>query len=117
MTTQDLSSNRLSIVATFLSFLIALSYPSAAWATLQEPGNYVTKDGSEFFQKLCDAVCNWNDYSCQSELDTFKADKTVHSRCKFYYKKGHQVRIEITGSGFRSGTVIVRQTDGSITVH
>lgn len=106
-----------SLLTTLVGFSIVfvLGIGSRANAAIAEQSTGATKDGSEFLQKLCDSACNWNDYSCQTDLETFKSDKPSHSGCRFFYKKG-RVRIEIMGSGFRSGSVVVKQKDGSVRV-
>jgi hypothetical protein len=68
-------------------------------------------------ESLLASVSNWNDYSCIAELHSFKTGKDVPSTCRFFYKKRSQVRIEVTGGGFRDGSVIVRQADSAVKAH
>lgn len=71
-------------------------------------------DGAELINEMADSAAKWNDYSCLAELHSFKTGKDVPSTCKFFYKKKDQTRIEVTGGGFRDGSVLVRKADSSV---
>jgi outer membrane lipoprotein-sorting protein len=74
------------------------------------------KDGADFASTLQATVKKWGDYTCDSELWVYKPDKTTKSSCKFFYKD-NSVRIQVTGGGFRDGSVVVRTKDGSVKAH
>jgi outer membrane lipoprotein-sorting protein len=74
-------------------------------------------DGKQFIEGVADKVSALNDYICQTEVHSFATGKDVKSSCKFYYKNGGEVRIEVTGGGFRDGTVIVRTKNGIVRAH
>lgn len=104
----------LTIVFLPLFISCSLAYATADGAIQQE---FATVDGKQFLQNLYNSVSGWGDYSCQSDLQTFKPDKVVKSRCKFFYKKLNQVRVEVVGGGYRNGTTIVKEPNGSVRAH
>lgn len=72
-----------------------------------------THDANQFVDEMSRAVAGLHDYTCDSELDTFKPENKK-SKCHFFWKD-NQVRIEVTGGGFRDGTVVVKQKSGAVT--
>lgn len=83
---------------------------AAAPSTLAE----ATGDGTEFWQGVYRAIKQWNDCVCDSQLETYKPQKTVISAGKIYYKKENRLRLEVKGGGYRDGSLIVRQADGKV---
>ena len=73
-----------------------------------------SKDGLSYLNSLLELVRALNDYTFDTELTTFKPEGTTLTTGKFAYKRADLVRVEVTGSGYKSGSVVVRSPDGKI---
>jgi hypothetical protein len=110
----DLRTHRLSgKFALLFSLLLTMSPCLAADSAAPIDAFGPCKDGADFASSLQATVKKWTDYMCDSELWNYKSDKTTKSSCKFFYKD-NAVRVQVTGGGFRDGTVLVKQKDGAV---
>ncbi|HEY9715357.1 MAG TPA: hypothetical protein V6C72_17930, partial [Chroococcales cyanobacterium] len=76
--------------------------------------NVPTKDGTFYLNVMLNSVKNLNDYTFDSEIITYKKNSVVRATGKFYYKPLNLVRIEVTGQGYKSGSVLVRTSEGKV---
>lgn len=97
--------------------LLAASAAAAAPSTASLEDFGATTDGAGLVESMWVIVHKWSDYTCESELWVYKPDKIARSGCKFFYKDPSQVRVQVMGGGFRDGSVVVRQKDGSVRAH
>ncbi len=77
-----------------------------------------TKDGKSFIQGIVSKIGRLNDYIFDSEVKTYKSPggKPKVEKGKFFYKRNHLIRILVTASGRKNGTVVVRRKDGQVRV-
>jgi len=71
------------------------------------------KEGNELLASVINTISSWKDYWCESHVTFFHDNKTTQSGCRLFYKN-NQVRIEVTGGGFRNGSLIVKRKDGTV---
>lgn len=71
------------------------------------------KDAAGLIDDMLATVQKWHDYTCKSQLDYFKGDKPETRTANFFYKD-NQVRVEVTGGGYRDGSVVIKNRDGKV---
>src|SRR5437879_4221368 len=93
--------------------LVAHFNPVRAAVGQVAPRGDGTKDGAPLVDEMVGTANNWRDYTCASILDCYKGDQVQRQTCNFLYKD-KQVRVEVTGGGFRDGSIIVKRKDGTV---
>lgn len=104
-----------------LVVLFAGLAPSAMASPLTEQtsksmvvGTAAETDGNPFLKSLTDRVKALKDYKYDSQLTTLTRGKIITESGRFYYKAPQMVRFEAINAGNRSGSVVVKQSDGKI---
>ena len=70
--------------------------------------------GNAFLDKAYQQVCGFKDYVFDSSLTANKNGKSVQNGGKFFFKKEHQLRVEVHSKGNNNGAVVVKRQDGVI---
>ncbi|MDR3615370.1 MAG: hypothetical protein P4L53_17560 [Candidatus Obscuribacterales bacterium] len=72
------------------------------------------KDGRALFEKMQERANTLQTYRFHSILDTFQKDKQITGKIDFYFKKEHQIRIEVKSSDMKNGSIVVEEASGRI---
>jgi outer membrane lipoprotein-sorting protein len=89
---------------------MAISTGFQAANSAEEP----TKDARALFEKMQERANKLQSYRFHSVLDTFQKDKQITGEIDFYFKKDHQIRVEVKSAGLKNGSIVVEEASGRI---
>jgi outer membrane lipoprotein-sorting protein len=110
----NLAKYKLAAILLAFGFNIVVAPAQALSVDKVQVASLPSKDGFSFLNNLLDAVRALNDYTYDTELTTYKPGNTTLMTGRFSYKRTDLVRIEVTGTGYKAGSVVVRSPDGKI---
>jgi hypothetical protein len=102
-----------ALAAWLILNLVSLSQSGYVLAAGNSPRVEAMKEGAQLIDEMLSTAQKWRDYTCVSELDYFKGGQEQKRSCRFFYKDG-QVRVEVTGGGYRDGSILVRSKAGAV---
>lgn len=103
-----------ALISTGLARLVMASPLTEQSSKSMIVGTAAETDGNPFLKSLTDRVKALKDYKYDSQLTTLTKGKIIKESGKFYYKAPQMVRFEAVQAGNRSGSVVVKQSDGKI---